>query len=180
MKKILYTLLLAVALISVHHTGSAQGQQIPTSLVTLSTLADLRAFAANQPAVVQLLGLATANDGNNGFYSWSTTSTATDDGYTVVASTGITTGRWLRMLTGNTVKGSVTLSGTALQTAYPITYPSTLPISPAIIIIQAYSANAAVPSWVSAVTTTGFTANFSSVPVLGTNNISINYIIFKQ
>lgn len=162
---------------SVAHT---QAQAIPQSQVWLSTLSDLRTAQPQTNEVITIMGISSATDGNGGSYAWNSTSTATDDGFITVQVTGITTGRWLRVASGNTLKGTVTLSGTALQTAYPITFPATMPVVPAIVIIQAYSSNAAVPSWVSSVTASGFTANFSSVPILGTNNITINYLIIKQ
>lgn len=153
------------------------------SQVSFDTITDLRAQAGSPNVIAQLNGLNMVNDGNGGTYMWSASSTATDDGFTTIQVTGVTTGRWVRQVNPNTIKGSQILSGTALQTAYTINYPagvSPLPQIPAMIIVQAYSANAAVLSWVSAVTTTGLTVNFSSVPILGTNNINIYYLIIKQ
>lgn len=144
-----------------------------------STIADLRLAGATNGTIVNVSGLTTANDRNGGNYYWNSSSTASDDGVSVIKVTAITTGRWMKMTNDNTIKGAVTLSGAALQTAYPISYGQTLPFVPAMIIVQAYSANAAVPSWVSNVTTTGFTVNFASVPILGTNNLSITYLIIK-
>lgn len=143
------------------------------------TIVDLRLQGADDKTIVSVSGLTTPNDKNGGNYYWNATSTATDDGISIIKVTAITTGRWMRMTNDNTIKGAVTLSGTVLQTAYPIAYGQTLPFTPAMIIVQAYSANAAVPSWITNVTTTGFTVNFTSVPVLGTNNLSITYLIIK-
>lgn len=158
----------------------AFGQSVPVAPNTFGTVADLRAQGGTANVQVLVNGLSTVGDNNGGTYMWNASSTATDDGYTVIKVTNITTGRWLRLVNANTIKGTKTLSGLALQTAYPISFDTTLPSVPAMVIIQAYSANAAVPSWVSNVTTTGFTANFASVPVLGTNNITITYLIIKQ
>jgi len=155
-------------------------QATPTASKSLGTLSDLRAMAGTPNVQVLVQGLSSIGDQNGGTYYWNSSSTATDDGFTVVKVTTVTTGRWIRMTNSNTIKGLKTLSGLALQTAYNIAYDNTLPSAPAMIIVQAYSANAAVPSWVSNVTSTGFTVNFASVPILGTNNITITYLIIKQ
>jgi hypothetical protein len=170
MKKLIILLLFPVI---------SYGQSIPVAKNTFGTLADMRAQVGTDKVQVLLNGLTAVGDNNGGTYMWNATSTAADDGYSTIQVTGTATGRWIRLVNANTIKGSKTLSGTILQTAYPISFDTTLPAIPAMVIIQAYSANAAVPSWVSNVTTTGFTANFSSVPVLGTNNITIYYLIIK-
>lgn len=108
MKKILYTLLLAISLIAIHHTASADGQQVPVSLVGLSSVSDLRTLAPQSPEMATLLGTTSPTDGNGANYYWSATSTATDDGYNVIAVTGITTGRWIRMGNGQTIYPNVT------------------------------------------------------------------------
>ncbi len=169
-------LLLSIILIICYCYCSAQGN---IASKQFGTITDLRGQGATNGTIVNVSGLITANDKNGGNYYWNDQSTATDDGITVIKVTAITTGRWMKMTNDNTIKGSVTLSGAVLQTAYPISYGQTLPFTPAMIIVQAYSSNAAVPSWVSNVTTTGFTVNFASVPILGTNNISITYLIIK-
>lgn len=171
MKKLLLILLFPVM---------SYGQSIPVAKNTFGTVADLRAQAGTDKVQVLLNGLATVGDNNGGTYMWNATSTATDDGFLTIAATGVQTGRWIRLVNANTIKGTKTLSGLALQTAYTINYDTVLPSIPAMIIVQPYSANAAVPSWVSNVTTTGFTVNFASVPILGTNNIVINFLIIKQ
>lgn len=174
MKKLLYILLLVIV------TTSSHAQEIPNSLVTLSTLADLRAKVPQQKQIIQILGLANSTDKNGGFYNWNANSTATDDGFTIIASNGISTGRWERMLNANTLKQDVTLSGTVLQTAYPITFTTALPVPPAMIIPSAYSLTASEKCWISNVTATGCTLNFNSVPILGTNNIVMKLLIIKQ
>lgn len=172
MKKLLFifTLFLAV-------NASAQLTQAPSK--QFGTIADLRAQVGTDMVQVQVLGLTSTTDKNGGTFYWNSASTATDDGITVIQTGNVNPGRWIRMLNSNTIKGTKTLSGTILTTAYPITFDEVLPNAPAMVIIQAYSANAAVPSWVSNVTTTGFTANFASVPIIGTNNIVITYLIIK-
>jgi len=171
MKIKLLTLLLLISIATYAQQNVASKQ--------FATISELRGQGGMNGTIVNVSGLVTANDKNGGNYYWNSASTLTDDGISVIKVTNIATGRWLKMLNDNTIKGSVTLNGTILQTAYPISFGQTLPSIPSMIIVQAYSANAAVPSWVSNVTTTGFTVNFSSVPVIGTNNLSINYLIIK-
>lgn len=156
-------------------------QTVPAAQLSFGTLSDLRAQAGTSNTLASLNGLTGLNDGNGGTYMWSSSSTATDDGFTIVKVSNVTTGRWLRIGNGNTIKGTVTTSGAALQTAYTVSYQSgTLPFVPITVIVNPRSANAAVPSWISSITNSGFTINFASVPVLGTNNIVFDYIVVKQ
>lgn len=73
--------------------------------------------------------------------------------------------------------GSATVSGTLLQTAYVITHG--LSYTPTAVFIQPKSANASALSYVSNITSTQFTVNFLSVPIIGTNNISFNWVAYK-
>jgi len=149
--------------------------------LSFSTITDLRAQGSTPYAIAILNGLSTIGDGNGGTYMWNATSTTSDDGFTVVKVSNITTGRWIRIGNGNTIKGTVTTSGAALQTAYTVNYQGgTLPFVPITVIVNPRSANAAVPSWISSITNSGFTINFASIPVLGTNNIVFDYIVVKQ
>lgn len=145
---------------------------------SFDTLADLKLQTGIANVQVLLLGLSAMTDGNGGMYRWDSASVETDDGFTIVQVTGVTTGRWKRVGNSNTVKGSNTLSGLVLQTAYVINHG--LPFTPLQVYIQARSANAAVPSWVSSINSTSFTVNFSSVPILGTNNLTIDWLVIKQ
>ncbi len=171
-----YTILLFALFWSI----TAQSQTTPVASKQFSTISDLRAQAGTDKVIVTLSGLVTMNDKNGGQYQWDATSIVADDGITVIKVTNVTTGRWVKKLNENTIKGTKTVSGLALQTAYVINYDAALPVIPAMIIIQATSANSAVPSWISNVTTTGFTVNFASVPILGTNNLSFSYLIIKN
>lgn len=145
---------------------------------SFDTLADLRLQTGMANVQVLLMGLSSLTDGNGGMYRWDSTSTEADDGFTIVQVTGTTTGRWKRVANSNTVKGTNTLSGAVLQTAYVINHG--LPFTPLQVYIQARSSNAAVPSWVSNINATSFTVNFASVPILGTNNIIIDWLVIKQ
>jgi len=160
--------------------GVSQAQTVPVAQLSFSTITDLRAQGGTSNSIAVLNGLTAIGDSNGGTYMWSSSSTAADDGFTIVKVGNITTGRWLRIGNGNTIKGSVTFSATLAQTAYTVNYPTALPFTPITVIVIPRSANSAVPSWVSTITNTGFVVNFASVPILGTNNISIDWICVKQ
>lgn len=149
-----------------------------TASQTFDTLSDLRASTGVPNVQVLLLGLNAIADDNGGMYRWDPISTAIDDGFKIVQVAGVATGRWMRVGNSNTVKGSNTLSGLALQSAYVINHG--LSFIPAQVYIQARSANAAVPSWISNINATSFTVNFASIPLVGTNNIVIDWLVIKQ
>lgn len=174
MKKLILSLLIVFASVV------AYGQAMPLPAVFFGTRSDIRAQKGTEGVQALLNGLVTSDDGNGGIYKWSNTNTDADDGFITLQVTSVSTGRWKRIANGNTLKGSSTLSGAALQTAYTVPFNQTLPFTPITIIINPRSANAAVPSWISSISTTGFTINFASVPVLGTNNIVIDWIVVKQ
>lgn len=174
MKKLLLILFLSTS----YFVANSQG--MATSGTQFSTRADLRKQVAFDKVMVTLSGLVTEGDKNGGIYQWDSLSTATDDGVLVIKVDNVVTGRWIKKLNDNTIKGSVVMSGVALQTAYPITFTTALPFIPSMVVIQPTSINAAALSWVSNKSTTGFTVNFLSVPILGTNNITFDYIVIKQ
>jgi len=82
-------------------------------------------------------GYYTDNDGGQGSWLWDSTSTATDNGGTIIKATAITTGRWLRLYSGiadpvwfgakfdGTTDDSAALSATA--TANTFTIPTDFP-----------------------------------------------------
>jgi len=150
---------------------------IPISLISLETLSDLRVQPPQSKQMIQLLGLNTVTDGNGGTYLWNDTSTATDDGFLVVQVTGVTTGRWLRLGNGNTNKGTSTFNGTGFVSAFTVTHG--LGFTPAQVYVQARTANAAA-NWVTSITSTQFTVNFSTIPLLGTGNIVFDWLLIKQ
>lgn len=78
-------------------------------------------------------------------------------------------------LQGN--RGSATVSGALLQTTYTISHG--LSYTPMAVIIQAKSANASALSYVTNITGTSFDVVFLSVPIIGTNNISFNWLAIK-
>lgn len=154
--------------------------QVGISHLTFNTLTDLRGSAGTANVLSTINGLSSVGDGNGGTYMWNAASTATDDGFITIQVTGVSTGRWIRIGNGNTIKGTYTFSGITLQTAYTVSYGSALPYTPVQIIIQPMSANAAALSYISNITNTGFTVNFITAPVIGTNNITFSWLAIKQ
>lgn len=167
-------------LIPIFLVSFAYGQSLPISQVSFGTRADLKLQIGMNNTQVFLNGLLSLNDGNGGTYMWSSTSTATDDGFTVISVTNVGTGRWLRLQNSNTIKLDYTLSGVALQTAYNVSFGITLPAPPAMIIPSAYSQGAAFNCWITNVTATGCTLNFNNALNIGTNNIVGKLLIIKQ
>jgi len=171
MKKLLFSLLLFFPILL-----TAQVTNVASK--SFGTISDLRLQAGTDNVQVLLQGLVTVGDSNGGIYAWIASNTDTDDGFITIKVTNVATGRWKRMSNANTIKGTVTFSATLLTTAYTVNHG--LPFTPLQVYIQARSPNAAVPSWVSTIDATKFVVNFASVPILGTNNITIDYLILKQ
>lgn len=151
-----------------------------TSQTFNTALGDMKANIGTNGVQVSVNGLLTVGDDNPGFYRWDAASTVVDDGFKVISVSGVSIGRWTRVGNSNTIKLSGTLSGTALQTAYVVTYGTTLPFTPITVIPIPRSAAAAQPSWITNITTTGFTINFSTVPIIGTLNLVLDYVVVKQ
>lgn len=72
-----------------------------TSIQAVDTLAALKLeTGASDGDVRYMLGRTAQGDGGGGFWRWSATSTATANDGTIVQATGVTTGRWLRIIDG--------------------------------------------------------------------------------
>lgn len=169
-------LILAIPLFFI--TVSCFCQTIPHALVYLSTVSDLRLQTPQASEVINLMGLSSATDQNGGVYNWNPTSTATDDGFLTIQVTGISTGRWLRVGNGNTIKGTVSSTGIALTFSYTVNYQQgTLPFVPITVLIIGRSAAASGPNYISSITNTGFTVVFTGVPI---GTITFDYIVIKQ
>lgn len=180
-KFILYITCASCLTFSFRHVAAAKAQVTPVAHVSFGTLTDLRANAGTANVIAILSGLSSTTDGNGGNYIWNATSTTADDGFLTIAVSGVSTGRWIRIGNGNTVKGTATFSGVTLQTSYTVSYQGgSLPFVPAQVFIQPRSANAAALSYITNITTSGFTVNFLTVPVIGTNNIVFDYLVLKQ
>lgn len=70
---------------------------------TVATIADLKLISgsATGTSVVIVAGYYAVGDGGGGEFYWSAASTATDNGGTIIKATAVTTGRWLRVLSGS-------------------------------------------------------------------------------
>lgn len=65
-----------------------------SGLTTVTNISALRTTTGTANQMVQTLGYYTANDGGGWAYIWNPTSTASDDGGSVIAVSGVATGRW--------------------------------------------------------------------------------------
>lgn len=83
-------------------TGGTTFNPLPIQ-ASLTTIALLRSYAVTSAivngAAIQVTGYYAQNDGGGGVYVWNSTSTASDDGGTVIQATGVATGRWLLQIT---------------------------------------------------------------------------------
>jgi len=150
-----------------------------TAPQTFNILSEMKTVTGTDNVQVLLLGLNTVNDNNGGTYRWDSINTTSDDGFLTIQVTGVTNGRWIRVGNANTLKGNSIFSGTGLASSFNVVFPSALPFTPNMVILQAQSANA-VRNWYTNLTNTGFTANFETIPLLGSNNISFGWIVIKQ
>jgi hypothetical protein len=104
--------------------SSSTGYTVGASLVaggvmSFSNFAAMRvagapSLATNQTMMAVVQGAATNADGYAGLFYWNATSTSTDNGYTIIAPTGVSTGRWILVplqasnLVPNVQKGNYT------------------------------------------------------------------------
>jgi hypothetical protein len=76
-----------------------------TSIMTTqaTSIAELKTYGASMSDgdSLEILGYSTAGDGGGGTFYWDATSTAADNGGTIIQATGVTTGRWLRVYSGS-------------------------------------------------------------------------------
>ena len=85
-------------------TGLEAGS-LPTTLngevTAFDTIAALQGIAsATNRDLAQVYGYYARGDGGGGEFYWDSTSTATDNGGTIIKATAITTGRWIRLYSG--------------------------------------------------------------------------------
>lgn len=99
----------------------------------------------------------------------------------VVIPTVVNTGSYTDLLNLPTIiqgtKGTSTISGVSLQTAYVITHG--LSYTPSQIYIQSTTLAGAALNYITAVGATTFTVNFAVAPSIGTNNISFYWTAYK-
>ncbi len=74
---------------------STPSQLIPTYVTTLSTIT-----ASASRSVIFVDGYSSSYDGGQGYFVWNSTSTAAADGGTIIAVSGVPTGRWMRVYEG--------------------------------------------------------------------------------
>ena len=99
---------------------TSQGQGVvPSSLLnafvqTVPNISALRAFVGLAGMQIELQGTAAPGDGGQGAFYWSTTSTAADNGLTVIKPSGSgTTGAWIR-IGGSLLLGNLLILGTVV------------------------------------------------------------------
>lgn len=66
--------------------------------VKISNIAELKTRKGSTGAIVELLGYYTSGDEGGGKFYWDNNSTTTDDGGVNIQVTGVTTGRWIRII----------------------------------------------------------------------------------
>lgn len=77
--------------------GAVSADNLNTFEQTCDSIAQLRTFIGLPGIQVFVRGTATVNDGGGGPFFWSATSTAADNGSTVVRPVGVVVGAWLRL-----------------------------------------------------------------------------------
>lgn len=81
-------------------TSATKFKQVrQTNCTNIAALKLIEGETDGQP--MQLKGYYTAGDGGGGEFYWDATSTETDNGGTIIQATGITTGRWKRLYSGD-------------------------------------------------------------------------------
>lgn len=81
-------------------SGSA-GRWVAIGVPVIPTIAALRLADGGFHSTVHLQYYATIGDGGGGIFDWNASSTAVDDGGTIIAPTGLSTGRWIRRFSGD-------------------------------------------------------------------------------
>jgi hypothetical protein len=84
-------------------------------------IAELRTRKGSSNVQVSVSGGVTANDGLGGNYYWDNASTESDNGGSIIAVTGVATGRWKKLTnylpaSGGTVTGKVNLGTSNINT----------------------------------------------------------------
>lgn len=79
----------------VQGVGEVTADGLNTFIQSCNTIAQLRTFTGAVGQTIGVLGSAATGDGGGGVYYWSATSTADDNGSTVIRPTGAAIGAWL-------------------------------------------------------------------------------------
>lgn len=116
------------------NTGTTSTQVI-TSVANISALRSMTGpYNGN---IVSLQGYSSIADGGGGLFVWNSTSTVADNGGTIIAPTGVSTGRWYRIFSGainvrwfGAVGDGVTDDTAAVQAAF--TYCNAITLAPCV------------------------------------------------
>lgn len=68
--------------------------------VKINNITELKTRRGSDKAIVEVLGYYTSGDEGGGKFYWDVTSTETDNGGTILQVSGVTTGRWKRIVDG--------------------------------------------------------------------------------
>jgi len=83
----------------VNSDGSAYEKfEITNEVFTVENIAELKEFEGFANITVILRGYYSQGDGGGGEFFWHTSSTATDNGGTIIQANGVVTGRWIRVV----------------------------------------------------------------------------------
>lgn len=81
--------------------GTSESELSGTNFLWADTLTDLHAITGSTASSVLILkGIVKIGDGGGGVFFWDPASTADDNTGTVIAPTGVATGRWVRIING--------------------------------------------------------------------------------
>lgn len=108
----------------------------PIAGQSFDSLTDLSKQAGTDGVSVSVAYAATAGDRGGGTYRWDAASTLTANGMDVIAVTGQTIGRWIRMKNNNYTTGQVSFQTQLLVTSYTVNHglgftPSAIFLEPA-------------------------------------------------
>jgi hypothetical protein len=85
--------------VSQRGVGAVSADLLNSFVQNVSSLAQLRGLVGLTGMVIYLQGTVSPSDGGQGFYVYNASSTATDNGTTVIKPTSVTNGRWLYIIT---------------------------------------------------------------------------------
>jgi hypothetical protein len=105
--------------VSQQGSGVVPADLLNTYVQTVATFAQLRAFTGLTSMCVSVLGGAATNDGLGGLFVYSASSTAADNGATVIVPTGAIQGAWLKLAAPYSYQAPTT--GFSIQVANGVT-----------------------------------------------------------
>ena len=81
-------------------SDTVQNSIVSQRVISVATIGDLRLISGSAGQSVQLRGYYADQDGGGGLFDWNSSSSASDNAGTIIAPTGVSTGRWLRRYSG--------------------------------------------------------------------------------